>query len=148
MVTSSSSVGLNILLVEDNPADLRLLESLFQDHAGHHRIKTATDGEKAIDYLTANSNNRLTRPDLVVLDLNLPRMDGKQVLRKIRSENALHSIPVVILTTSSHETDINECYALGANSYLTKPDDLPGMLALFQAFRSFWLQEARLPIVQ
>lgn len=131
-----------ILLVEDNAADARLTTEAMYEAGGSAALTTARDGVEALDLLT---RPHATLPDLILLDLNLPRRDGREVLRDIKSNPALAAIPVVIFTTSSADADVRACYALGANAYVIKPVDLDQFLAVIDATLQFWLNTARLP---
>jgi CheY-like chemotaxis protein len=135
-----------ILLVEDNAADVLLTREALRDTKVANELHVVRDGVEALDYLfRRNGFEDAPRPDLVILDLNLPRMDGKEVLAEIKREPALRSIPVAILTTSAAEKDIVGSYDLGANCYLTKPVDLQQFLDVVQSMEEFWLAMVRLP---
>lgn len=130
---------IQILLVEDNPADVKLLTSLFEPAQRKYEFAMAADGEAALLYLDKHSKNDKGLPDLILLDLNLPKIDGKEVLKHVRSNKSLKSIPILILTTSDRQEDVKTCYELGANCYLTKPDSLEGLTSLFHALQDFWI---------
>lgn len=135
-----------ILLVEDSAADIRLTQEALRDAKFANELHVVRDGERALDYL----HNRgefadAPRPDFVILDLNLPRKDGKEVLREIKGDPELRAIPIAVLTTSSQERDIVQSYQLGANCYLTKPLDIDEFIAVVQAVQDFWLGMVRLP---
>jgi two-component system, chemotaxis family, response regulator Rcp1 len=136
----------DILLVEDNPADARLiLEALKECHISH-RLQVVEDGVEALAYLRRESAYvGKPRPHLILLDLNLPRMDGRDVLGQIKSNASLRDIPVVVLTTSQAETDIGVCYERHANCYVTKPVDLSEYMATVKSIENFWLATAKLP---
>jgi chemotaxis family two-component system response regulator Rcp1 len=137
---------LNILLVEDNPGDVRLMrEALSQLHSTH-RLDVAMDGEEALAYLyrTGNFANAL-KPDLIFLDLNLPRKDGREVLAEIKSNESLRRIPVVVLTTSESERDVYKAYDLRANCYIRKATDFDEYLSVINSCQDFWLRIVRLP---
>lgn len=135
-----------ILLVEDNPGDIKIAQEAFKQNNSTTTLNYVQDGIQAIDYLKKNLAfaNAIT-PDLILLDLNLPKKDGKEVLLEIKTDKALKQIPVIILTTSESETDINECYLLGANSYITKPMDLESFLKAIKSIEEYWLKTAKLP---
>lgn len=135
-----------ILLVEDNAADVLLTREALRDTKIANELHVVRDGVEALDFLfQRNGFEDVPRPDLVILDLNLPRMDGKEVLAEIKQDQSLRSIPVAILTTSSAEKDIVGSYDLGANCYLTKPVDLQQFLNVVQTMEEFWLAMVRLP---
>lgn len=142
---TSGSRSVRVLIVEDNPADVRLLTSLFDEHDSTYELASVRDGEQALSYLAQHGLEESSRPDLIFLDLNLPRIDGKEVLRRIRAQQRFKSIPIIVLTTSDHQDDIRLCYELGANCFLTKPGDLEGMTSLFKSVEDFWFNHAQLP---
>ena len=143
--------NINILLVEDNPADVRLIREAFKDNKTKNDFHVEQDGEAAINYLNnlkSNGNgNGTTRPDLIILDLNLPKINGFEVLEKIKSNPVLKSIPVVVLSTSDSEEHIYKSYNLNANCYITKPVDFNQFLDVVRVIESFWFQIAKLPSV-
>jgi chemotaxis family two-component system response regulator Rcp1 len=132
---------MKILLVEDSPGDIRLTLEAFNEANPSARIFVVKDGVEAMAFLTSASN----RPDLILLDLNMPKMDGRQVLAAIKEDESLKSIPTVILTTSDAEADIMRSYKLQANSYLCKPVDLSAFESLVKNINDYWLTLARLP---
>ncbi len=135
-----------ILLVEDNAADIRLTQEALRDGKVLNDLHVARDGVEALDFLhQRGAHADAPRPDLIILDLNLPRKDGKEVLAEIKSDEALMAIPVAVLTTSSQDVDILQSYDLGANCFLTKPVDLTQFLKVVQAIEDFWLGMVRLP---
>lgn len=135
-----------ILLVEDNAADIRLTREALRDAKILNDLHVVRDGVEAIDFLRQGPGfEDAPRPDLVILDLNLPRKDGKEVLADIKADPDLRTIPVAVLTTSAAEADILNSYDLGANCYLTKPVDLTQFLKLVQTIEDFWLGVVRLP---
>jgi CheY-like chemotaxis protein len=135
-----------ILLVEDNPADVRLTrEALSSDHLWNH-LNTAKDGVEAMAYLRREGRfASAVRPDLILLDLNLPKKDGREVLAEIKADPDLMRIPVVVLTTSDAEEDILKTYGLHANCYITKPADLRQFMKVLKSIEDFWLAIVRLP---
>lgn len=143
--------NINILLVEDNPADVRLIREAFKDNKTKNDFHVEQDGEAAINYLNnlkSNGNgNGTTRPDLIILDLNLPKINGFEVLEKIKSNPVLRSIPVVVLSTSDSEEHIYKSYNLNANCYITKPVDFNQFLDVVRVIESFWFEIAKLPSV-
>ena len=137
---------IEILLVEDNPGSVRLTEEALKDGKLHHRMSVAEDGVEAMAFLRREPPyEHAPRPDMVLLDLNLPRKDGREVLAEIKSDDALKSIPVVILTTSAAEEDIIKSYRLNANCFITKPVDLEQFIRVVKAIEGFWFEVVRLP---
>lgn len=142
----NNAVPIQILLVEDSPGDVRLTREAFQDAKVHVNLHVACDGAEAMDFLLhLGSHINAPRPDLILLDLNLPKKDGRQVLEEIKENPVLKSIPVVVLTTSASETDIFQSYLRHANSYISKPVDLDGFLRVVKGIDSFWLSIVKLP---
>ncbi len=142
------AAAVEILLVEDNPADVRLTREVLKEGAEglRHRLHVVEDGTQALAFLRREEGYRgVPRPDLILLDLNLPRKDGREVLEEIKADPDLCSIPVVVLTTSRSEEDVLRSYQLHANCYVTKPVDLDQFLEVVQTIRAFWLQVVRLP---
>ena len=142
------SVGtpIEVLLVEDSPGDVRLTREAFKDARVLINLQVASDGKEAMSYLKREGEHaHASRPDLILLDLNLPKKDGREVLEEIKQSPALKTIPVVILTTSASETDILRSYRLHANCYITKPVDLDGFLKVIKSIDSFWLSVVKLP---
>lgn len=133
---------IEILLVEDNPADVRLTQEALREGKVKNRLTVARDGEEALTYLRDPSS---TRPDLILLDLNLPRRDGREVLAEVKSDPRLKTIPVVVLTTSAAEVDILKTYSLHANCYITKPVDLEQFITVVKSIDEFWLAIVKLP---
>jgi chemotaxis family two-component system response regulator Rcp1 len=137
---------ITILLVEDNPGDVRLVQEIFQDGKIYNRLQVARDGEQAMDYLYQRGDyQEAPRPDLILLDLNLPKKNGAEVLEEIKTHASLHSIPVIILTASKAEEDIARAYDHYANCYLTKPIDLNQFISVVQQIKTFWLSIVQLP---
>lgn len=135
-----------ILLVEDSLEHAELVFAAFDEAQIPHEIHHARDGEQAMEYLRgAGSQPERELPDLVLLDLNLPRMDGREVLRVMKSDPDLHSIPVVVLSTSSADADVNLAYRNHANAYVKKPVDFDEFIRAIKSFESFWLSVATLP---
>jgi len=138
--------GMHVLLVDDSPGDVRLTREAFRDAGAAITLHVAADGVEAIAFLErADANGLAPRPDLILLDLNLPRMDGREVLARIKSDPALRTIPTVILTTSGAPADVARCYELQANCYLIKPVQLDRFESLVESVNDFWLTKARLP---
>ena len=135
-----------ILLVEDSPGDVRLTREAFQDAKVPINFHVASDGTEAMAFLRREGKHANDpRPDLILLDLNLPKKDGREVLAEIKENPALKSIPVVILTTSSSEEDVLRSYLLHANCYITKPVDLHGFVKIVKSIDNFWLSVVKLP---
>jgi len=135
-----------ILLVEDSPGDVRLTEEALRDAEVPNNLHIARDGEEAMRFLRrAEGHENVPRPDLILLDLNMPRMDGREVLAEIKKDPELRRIPVIILTTSQSEDDIAEAYSLSANCYVAKPVDLDEFLDVVRAIDDFWLTLVKLP---
>jgi chemotaxis family two-component system response regulator Rcp1 len=148
MTESLRKIGmpLEILLVEDSPGDIRLTREAFKDAKVLVNLHVALDGEEAMAFLECKGTHvNSPRPDLILLDLNLPKKDGRAVLAEIKGNTMLQTIPVVILTTSASEADILKSYALHANCYITKPVDLEGFLKVVKSIDSFWLSVVKLP---
>jgi chemotaxis family two-component system response regulator Rcp1 len=138
---------IEILLVEDNPGDVRLTREALAEAKVRNNLAVANDGVEALAYLRRESPHEgATRPDLVLLDLNLPRKDGREVLAEIKADPDLRRLPVVVLTTSTAEQDILESYNLYANCYITKPVDLDQFLAIVTSIEDFWLTIVKLPV--
>jgi CheY-like chemotaxis protein len=140
------AVPIEILLVEDNAADVRLTREALKDAKVRNRLHVAADGVEAMAFLRREGRHAdAPRPDLVLLDLNLPKKDGREVLEEIKEDPELQNIPVVILTTSQAEEDVLRSYQLHANAYVTKPVDLERFLEVVRSIESFWLEIVRLP---
>lgn len=138
--------SVEILLVEDNPGDARLILEAFKDSEITTNINTVTDGEQALHYLQKkNSFANSIRPNIIFLDLNLPKVNGLEVLETIKNDVSLKTIPVVILTTSSSDEHIVKSYNLNANCYITKPVDFDKFLDAVKTIEGFWFNVARLP---
>ena len=138
---------IEILLVEDNEGDVHLTLEALDRAKVRNRVHVATDGVEAMAYLRREGvHATMPRPDLVLLDLNLPRMDGREVLEQMKRDEHLKTIPVVVMTTSSAEEDIIRSYALQANCYVTKPVDLHQFLHVVNSISDFWLQVVKLPV--
>ncbi len=135
-----------VLLVEDTPGDVRLTLEAFRAANQTIRLHVVVDGVEALAFLRREgAHARAPRPDVILLDLNLPRMDGREVLARIKADDALRTIPIVILTTSEAETDIERSYQLNANCYLTKPVRLDRFESVVRSINDFWLTKVRLP---
>lgn len=137
---------LEILLVEDSPGDVRLTQELFRDANLDIRLHVASDGVEAMSFLRQeDAYAESPRPDFILLDLNLPRMDGREVLSHIKTDPLLRTIPTLILTTSDSEEDILRSYELQANCYLRKPVQLEAFEGLVKSINEFWLTRVKLP---
>ncbi len=135
-----------ILLVEDNEGDMILTMEALEGLKHQHVFSRVKDGEQAIHYLKKEGLfEQALLPDLILLDINLPRLDGKEVLAFIKRSSIFKKIPVIILSTSNSERDIEECYERGANCYVVKPSDLDGYVSVIHAIESFWLNIVHLP---
>jgi CheY-like chemotaxis protein len=139
--------AIEILLVEDSPADVALTQEALQEQLKViNRLHIVMDGEAAMDFLHQRGTySDAPRPDLILLDLNLPRKDGREVLAEIKGEEHLRSVPVVILTTSKDERDILKAYNLNCNCYITKPVDLKQFIGVVKSIEQFWLAVVTLP---
>jgi CheY-like chemotaxis protein len=134
-----------ILLVEDNPGDIRLTMEALKEGKMSNRVHVAKDGVEALAFLRREGDNvDAPRPDLILLDLNLPRKDGREVLAVIKADDSLRRIPVVILTTSMAEQDILRTYDLHANCYITKPVDIDQFIRVVQSIEDFWFSIVKL----
>ncbi|HEY0794992.1 MAG TPA: response regulator [Acidisarcina sp.] len=137
---------LHVLLVEDSPGDVRLTLETFREEDSSIHIDVAADGVEAMAFLNREKGyEQASRPDLILLDLNLPRMDGKEVLARIKSDEELRTIPTVILTTSAADADVMTSYQLQANSFLSKPVRLDDFESLVKSINEFWLVKTKLP---
>jgi chemotaxis family two-component system response regulator Rcp1 len=135
-----------ILLVEDSPGDVRLTREALKDAKMHINLHVASDGIEAMAFLKQEGKSAdAPRPDLILLDLNLPRKDGREVLEEIKKHPLLKTIPVVILTTSASDEDVLRSYRLHANCYISKPVDLDGFLTVIRSIDNFWLSIVKLP---
>ena len=146
MSATASGRPVEILLVEDNPGDVGLTRETLKDSKLLNRMTVVGDGVEAMALLRREGKYaNTTRPDLILLDLNLPKKDGREVLREIKSDEQLRRIPVVVLTTSSAEQDILKTYDLHANCYITKPVNLDQFTAVVKAIEEFWFTIVKLP---
>lgn len=135
-----------ILLVEDNPSDVRLTFEAMKEGKVNSHLEVVRDGEEAMKYLRGEAPfSGAPRPDLILLDLNLPKRSGREVLREIKASEELRSIPVVVLTTSTCDEDIRGVYELHANCYITKPSDLEQFIEVVRQIDDFWLNVVSLP---
>jgi len=142
---SKVGVPIEILLIEDNPADVRLTREALKDAKVWNQVHVAPDGVEALAFLRREGKyEQAPRPDLILLDLNLPRKDGRAVLEEIKQDESLEHIPVVVLTTSQAEQDIVSSYRLRANAFVTKPVDLEQFLKVVHSIEHFWLEIVKL----
>jgi CheY-like chemotaxis protein len=143
---ATNYVPIEVLLVEDSPGDVRLTVEAFKTAKMRVNLRMVYDGAEAMEYLRREGKHaNALRPALILLDLNLPKKDGREVLGDIKGNPGLLTIPVVILTTSAAEVDILRSYKLHANCYITKPVDLAGFLEVVKSIDSFWLSVVKLP---
>ena len=146
MNTKSQGKLIEILLVEDNPGDARLALEALKDNKIRNELYTVEDGVEAMNFLRKKGKySRMPRPDLILLDLNLPKKDGREVLAEIKEDDGLKAIPVVVLTISKAEEDILKSYNLHANCYITKPLDLKQFIKVVKSIKSFWFSIVKLP---
>jgi len=144
--SQDESPPVEILLVEDNPGDYRLTKEALHEGKVYNNLHWAKDGVEAIEFLKRRGKYKdAPRPDIILLDLNLPKKDGREVLSEIKSDEELRAIPVVVLTTSKAEEDVLRSYDLHANCYVTKPVDLEQFIRVVQSIDNFWLTVVTLP---
>jgi len=145
-MTSESGVPIEILLAEDNPGDVKLTQKDFEEGNMLNNLHVVNDGVEALAFLRNEGEYEdAARPDLFLLDLNLPRMDGQEVLAEMKEDPELRRIPVVVLTSSESEEDIVQSYDLNANAYLTKPVDFNGFIDVIERIEEFWLTVVKMP---
>ncbi len=146
MAPSASSDRLQLLLIEDNAGDVRLIREAFRMSGQNVDIAVARDGVEALDYLRGGGiYASAARPDLILLDLNLPRKSGREVLREVKADNRLSAIPVVVLTTSAADEDVVFSYRTHANTYIIKPVNLDRLFEVIGSIGAYWSRVARLP---
>lgn len=146
MNTTENLQLINILLVEDNPGDIRLTKEVLKEGKIHNNLSVATDGEEALLFLKKEGKYKdVVTPDIILLDLNLPKKDGREVLAEIKADPRLMFIPVIVLTTSGAEQDILNMYAHHANCYITKPVDFNQFINVVRSIEHFWLTIVKLP---
>ncbi len=136
---------MEILLVEDSPSDVRLIREALKETPISVKVTVASDGVEAMEYLHRTEDGSENRPDLVLLDLNLPRKNGREVLAEVKASPHLKQIPVLVMTSSRADEDINSAYSLNANCYITKPADLNEYVNIIRAIEDFWFFTATLP---
>jgi len=143
---TESSLPIEVLLVEDDPGDVLMTQEAFDEHKVRNKLNVVHDGEEALSYLRREGDFAdAPRPDLILLDLNLPRVDGREVLQVIKNDEDLRRIPVVVLTTSQADEDILRSYSLHANAYVTKPVDFDEFVRVIRRIDDFFVSVARLP---
>ena len=146
MTVESQARAIAILLIEDNPGDIRLTQEILKESKIRNKIFVVNNGADAMEFLQRQGKfSDAVRPDLILLDLNLPRKDGREVLAEIKQDTVLKRIPVVILTTSKDEQDVLKTYELYANCYITKPVGLEQFVTVVRAIEDFWLAIVKLP---
>jgi CheY-like chemotaxis protein len=146
MTPKPAGQPIEVLLVEDDPGDVLLIREAFADNKVHNNLNVVSDGEQALAYLRQEGEYAgALRPDLMLLDLNLPRKDGREVLAEVKGDERLRSIPVVVLTTSEAEEDVLKSYQLHANAYVTKPVDFERFVAIVRQIDDFFVSVVRLP---
>ncbi len=137
---------IEIHLIEDNPVDIRMTQEAFKDYHIGNRVSVVTDGEAAMDFVyRRGEHENAPRPDLILLDLNLPRKDGKEILDEVKADRTLRSIPIVVLTTSELDKDIQRSYCHNANAFLTKPIEFDDFVSMMKTIGDFWLTYGKLP---
>ena len=142
----SSAMPIEVLLVEDDPGDVLMTQEAFEEHKVRNKLSVVSDGEEALAYLRREGKFAdAPRPDLILLDLNLPRVDGREVLAVIKDDADLRRIPVVVLTTSQADEDIQRSYSLHANAYVTKPVDFERFIAVVRQIDEFFVSVVKLP---
>lgn len=146
MTPKPAGQPIEVLLVEDDPGDVLLIKEAFDFNKVHNNLNVVNDGEQALAYLRREGEYAASlRPDLVLLDLNLPRKDGREVLAEVKADETLRAIPIVVLTTSEAEEDVLKSYQLHANAYVTKPVDFERFVAIVRQIDDFFVSVVRLP---
>jgi len=146
MSTSIERQPIRILLVEDNEGDILLTKEAFADVNLRHHLSVARDGQEGLDFLQkVGKHADAPTPDLILLDLNMPRMKGTELLKIIKNDEKLQSIPVVVLSTSGADRDVSECYQLRANGYIKKPVDFDQFMQVADTIKRFWVDTVQLP---
>ena len=145
IMTDDQARVINVLLVEDDPGDVLMTREAFDEHL-HNRLDVVTDGAEALSYLRCEGPYvNAPRPDLILLDLNLPRRDGREVLREVKDDPVLRHIPIIVLTTSQAEEDVLRSYQLHANAYVTKPVDFESFIEAIKQIDHFFVSVVQLP---
>jgi CheY-like chemotaxis protein len=146
MSSTHDSKAVEVLVIEDNPLDILMIKEGFADAPVPHNLSVVTDGERAIDFLYhKNELTNVRRPNLILLDLNLPKKDGREVLATIRSDDSLRAIPVIVITTSDLDTSVFNAYRCWANCYLIKPIEFDEFVGMIKTIATFWLSVVTLP---
>jgi chemotaxis family two-component system response regulator Rcp1 len=146
MFRSQSARQLEVLVIEDNPGDVRLLEEAFRELGANVSMHVARDGAEALDMVfRPTADSKTGYPDLILLDLNLPKVNGHDVLSRLKSDPATTQIPIIVLTSSRAEADVRRAYQAHANAYLKKPSTLDGLISAAQHIKNFWMETATLP---
>jgi CheY-like chemotaxis protein len=146
MTPKAAGTPIEVLLVEDDPGDIVLIQEAFEFNKVHNNLNIVADGEQALAYLRREGEYAgAARPDLVLLDLNLPRKDGREVLAEAKGDPSLRTIPIVVLTTSEAEEDVLKSYQLHANAYVTKPVDFQRFISIVRQIDDFFVSVVRLP---
>ncbi len=146
MSNKYESKKIDILLIEDSPGDVRLTKEALNEIKMDSELYIVNDGVEAYEFLTKKDKySDMPTPDLILLDLNLPKMDGRELIERIKENEKLKSIPVIVLSTSNDQEDVNKLYQLQANCYLTKPVDFLGFIELMKAIEMFWMRLVLLP---
>ena len=136
----------NLLLVEDNPGDIKLIQETLKENRFLTELTVITDGEEALNFLKRRGEYEFEpHPDLILLDLNLPKLNGQEILAEIKKDEELKRIPVIVLTSSTEENDIYKSYNLNANCYISKPVDLDNFIKVIRSIENFWLTIVKLP---
>ena len=153
--TSTKAKACQILFAEDDPEDRMLVHDAWERSKPAEGLMFVSDGEELLEFLTVRERRSATHsqegemeqrlPDLIMLDLNMPRKDGREALREIRADRSLRHLPVIVFSTSDADRDVAAAYRLGANSYVSKPDSFSGLVRVFEILKSYWLDLARLP---
>jgi CheY-like chemotaxis protein len=142
----ATATPIDVLLIEDDPGDTLMIREAFEENKVRNRLTCVTDGVEAVEYLRRNGDHAAApRPDLILLDLNLPRKDGREVLAEIKGDDDLRTIPVVVLTTSQAEEDVLRSYRLHANAYVTKPVDFERFIDVVRQIDDFFVTVVKLP---
>ena len=140
---------IEILMIEDNPGDIELTKEAFSMGKLRNRLHVIEDGEEALNYIfRRGQHENAIRPDLILLDLNLPKVDGKTILEKVKTDDTLRTIPIIILSSSQDARDIQETYKLNANSFVTKPVKVRDFLNIVKSIEGFWVEIVKLPTVE
>ncbi len=136
----------NLLLIEDNPGDIKLIQETLKENRFLTELTVITDGEEALNFLKRRGEYEFEpHPDLILLDLNLPKLNGQEILAEIKKDEELKRIPVIVLTSSTEENDIYKSYNLNANCYISKPVDLDNFIKVIRSIENFWLTIVKLP---